>query len=122
MGSDIQDPVASPPGGLEREVFGKWTVLLRNLVGTLAVVTLCVISALNAYTIHLSVSDGKPWPNDITMFIMYVGNIIVAWSFVNTNKTLETLLSATSLSDKIRGRVAGFIEPKDRNPPHDPQG
>lgn len=119
MGPDVQNTVAAPPGGLEREVFGKWTVMLRNLVGTLSVATLCFVAILNAYTIHLSVSNGKDWPDNTALLIIYIGNVIIAWTWINANKTLETLLSSTSLSDKIRGRVAGFIEPKDKTPPSD---
>lgn len=104
----------TPPGGLEREVFGKWTVLLRNTFGALAVLTTCIAALANAYTTNASVSGKIGWPSETIMFIMNIGPVIIAWSFINTNKTLQTLLEGTSLTTKIREKVADIIAPKDK--------
>jgi hypothetical protein len=99
------------PGGIEREVFGKWTVMLRNLTGTLAVLTTCIAALMNAWSVNHSVTAGQGWPDMMIMLIMNVGPIICAWTWINANKTLSTLLEGTSLTTKIRGKMAEIIAP-----------
>lgn len=101
------------PGGIEREVFGKWTVILRNITGALAVLTTCVAAIMNAWSVNHSVTAGSGWPDTLIMAIMNVGPVIVAWTWINANKTLATLLEGTSLTTKIRGKMADIIAPKD---------
>lgn len=49
------------------------------------------------------------------MIVMNVGPIIVAWTWMNANKTIATLMELVPVADKIRGRVADAIAPKDKS-------
>lgn len=106
-------------GGIERELFGKWTIMLRNIGGITAILTMCITSILNSYTTHLSVADKGIWPSEITLLITNVGLVVVAWTWVNANKTIATIIGGTNLTDRIRNRVAGIIstEKKPEPPP-----
>lgn len=110
----------TPPGGIEREVFGKWSVLLRNLFGATAVWTLCIAALANAWTTNVSVTQHGVWPSEISMIVMNVGPIVVAWTWMNANKILSTLMEFAPMGDKIRSRVASAIAPKESKPPEDP--
>lgn len=94
---------------VERELFGKWTILLRNASGMLAIFTLCVTSLLNGYTTHLSVADKGIWPSEITLLITNVGLVVVAWTWMNANKTISTIMQGTDLTDRLRNRLADAI-------------
>lgn len=94
---------------VERELFGKWTILLRNASGMLAIVTLCITSILNGYTTHLSVADKGIWPSEITLLITNVGLVVVAWTWMNANKTISTIMQATDFTDRVRNRIADVI-------------
>jgi len=107
------DVPSTNPGGIEREVFGKLTVLLRNITGAIAVLTSCVVCVLNAVSVNHSVVAGQGWPDMWIMFIVMVGPVIVGWTWINANKTLATLLEGTSLTTKIRGKMADIVAPKD---------
>lgn len=109
--------VDPPPGGIEREVFGKWSVLLRNIFGAVAVWTLCLAALANAWTTNVSVTTHGEWPSEISMIVMNVGPIVVAWTWMNSNKILSTLMELAPIGNKIRNRVAQAIAPK---PPEDP--
>ena len=62
-----EDPVLGPlpphDDGIERNLFGKWTIRLRNLGGILATITLCVTAIFNCYTTHISVAAGHGFPS-----------------------------------------------------------
>ena len=103
-------------GEIERELFGKWTIMLRNIGGILAIITMCVTSILNGYTTHLSVSDKGIWPSETTIFITNIGLVIVAWTWVNANKTIATIFQATDLTDRWRNRVANVISTDKKEP------
>lgn len=102
-------------GGIEREVLGKWTVLLRNLGGIIAVVVVSFMGVFNSYTIHVSVSQHDIWPSEMSMFIMVVGPVVVSWQFMNVSKTLTTIFGGASQFTKLRERVAGFIAPSNKD-------
>ena len=51
-------------GGLERSLFGKWTIWFRNLGGIIATVSVCVAALFNCYTTHMSILSGSGWPSD----------------------------------------------------------
>lgn len=112
--------VVPPVGGIEREVFGKWSVLLRNLFGATAVWTLCLSAIANAWTTNVSVTEHGQWPSEISMIVMNIGPIVVAWTWMNANKTLSTLMEFVPLGNRIRSRVALAIAPKEAKPPEDP--
>lgn len=101
--------------GIEREVFGKWTILLRNFGGIIAVLVVCGMGIFNSYTIYLSVKDHQVWPSETSMFIMVVGPLICCWSWMSVNKTLTTIFSGGDSLTKLRSRVAAIIEPKPKN-------
>lgn len=107
------DVPSANPGGIEREVFGKWTVILRNVTGALAVITTCVVAIMNSWSVNHSVTAGSGWPEMLIMLVMNVGPVIVAWTWINANKTLSTLLEGTSLTTKVRGKMADIIAPKE---------
>lgn len=109
--------IEPPPGGIEREVFGKWSVALRNIFGAIAVWTLCLAALANAWTTNVSVTKHGEWPSEISMIVMNVGPIVVAWTWMNANKILSTLMELAPIGNKIRDRVAKAIAPK---PPEDP--
>lgn len=103
-------------GGIEREVLGKWTVLLRNLGGIIAVVVVSFMGVFNSYTIHVSVSQHDIWPSEMSMFIMVVGPVVVSWQFMNVSKTLTTIFGGASQFTKLRAKAAKFIDPgSDKN-------
>lgn len=101
-------------------MFGKWSVMLRNIFGAVTVWTLCIAALANAWTTNVSVKDHGQWPSEISMIVMNVGPIIVAWTWMNANKTIATLMELMPVADKIRSRVASAIAPKDPKPPEDP--
>ncbi|MNG47122.1 hypothetical protein D3C79_49890 [compost metagenome] len=104
-------PEESPAvnGGIERELFGKWTISLRNLGGILSIITMCVVAVFNVYTTHLSVKDGGEWPSELTLVIVNIGPIICAWTWVNANKTISTIMQGSGLTDQLRNRLANVI-------------
>lgn len=119
-----QEGVATPPPaaeehldvlnhdqGLERNLFGKWTIRLRNLGGIVATLTVCAMAVLNGYTTHVSVSGGFGWPSDTKMFIMNVGPIVVAWAFMNVNKTISTIMQFKGVAERLRSKAADVIRP-----------
>lgn len=94
--------------------------MLRNIFGAVTVWTLCIAALANAWTTNISVEKNGQWPSEISMIVMNVGPIIVAWTWMNANKTIATLMELVPVANKIRGRVAAAIAPKDPQPPQDP--
>lgn len=112
------DPLAGP-GGLEREVLGKWTVFLRNLGGIIAVVVVCGMGLANCYTTFVSVADHQVWPSETSVFIMVVGPVVCAWTFMNSSKTISTIMQIKGVGTKLRNRAAVMLATEDinKNPP-----
>lgn len=101
----------------ERELYGKWTIILRNLGGALALFTTCLIALFNAWTTYWSVSHNGGWPTDMVILTVNIGPIICAWSFLSANKTIATILRAGAgdregVVNRLRSRIAGAIAPK----------
>lgn len=104
------------PVGIEREVFGMWSVMLRNAGGILAAVTTCIIAIVNAYTTYKSVTGGNGWPSETIMFIANVGPIVVAWTFMNSSKTISTIMQVRGVQDRLKNAMSGFVaNPNDTN-------
>jgi hypothetical protein len=103
------DDTLAPNGGIERELFGKWTISLRNLGGILSIITMCIVAVWNVYTTHLSVKDNQIWPSEWTLIIVNVGPVICAWTWVNANKTISTILQGTGFTNRLRNRLADVI-------------
>jgi len=82
----------------------------------LAIITMCITSLLNGYTTHLSVSVKGEWPSEITIFITNIGLVVVAWTWVNANKTISTIMQGTDLTDRLRSRAADIIRPGNKPP------
>lgn len=105
----VDAPTTQSLGGIERELFGKWTIMLRNVGGIVTIFTMCITSILNSYTTHLSVSNKGIWPSEMTLIITNIGLVVVAWTWVNANKTISTIMEGTNLTDRLRNRVADII-------------
>ena len=103
--------VVDPPVGIEREVFGKWSVLLRNVFGAIAVWTLCLAALANAWTTNVSVTLHHEWPSEISMIVMNVGPIVVAFTWMNASKILTTILGGDGVTSKLRSKLADIIAP-----------
>lgn len=109
------DELPAQSHGIEREVFGKWTILLRNFGGIIAVLVVCGMGIFNSYTIYLSVKDHHVWPSETSMFIMVVGPVLCCWSWMQVNNTLTTIFNGGSNLTKIRSKLASVIEPAPKN-------
>jgi hypothetical protein len=103
------------PVGIEREVFGMWSVMLRNAGGILAATTTCIIAIVNAYTTYMSVNSGHGWPSETTMFIANIGPIVVAWTFMNSSKTISTIMQVRGVQDRLKNAMSGFISNPDQD-------
>lgn len=106
-------PALAQTGGIEREIYGKWTIILRNIGGFLAAITTCLIAAMNAYSTHVSIKAGGGWPDMWIMLIANIGPIVVVWTFMGSSKTISTILQTEGIGDSVRRRVASAIAPKD---------
>lgn len=103
------------PVGIEREVFGMWSVMLRNAGGIAAAMTTCIIALVNAYTTFMSVNSGHGWPSETTMFIANIGPIVVAWTFMNSSKTISTIMQVRGVQDRLKNAMSGFISNPDED-------
>lgn len=101
-----------PPAGIEREIFGKWTLILRNFAGVVAVLVVCTTALFNSYTINQSVSKYGEWPSELSMLIMMVGPIVVSWSWINASKIITTILEGTGGLTRLRERAAKMLDPR----------
>jgi len=106
---------------VEKEVFGGETVRLRNLGGLTASITVCITALINSAVIYLSVRDHNVWPSETSMFIMVVGPVLIAWSWMSVNQTLKTLFNGASSMTRFRSRVANIIAPSPPAQPDDRQ-
>lgn len=97
---------------VEEELFGNWTIRLRNAGGILAAVTTCIIAIFNAFTTHVSVTNGNGWPSETTMLIVNIGPILIAWSYMKANKMIETILEVGGIGERIRSAVVELVTPK----------
>lgn len=97
------------PVGIEREVFGMWSVMLRNAGGITAAMTTCIIALVNAYTTYMSVTAGNGWPSETTLFITNIGPIVVAWTFMNSSKTISTIMQVRGVQDRLKNAMSGFV-------------
>lgn len=109
------DPTVVTPtqGGLERELFGPWSVALRNIGGIFAVLVVCIMGVFNSYTIFVSVTTNHIWPSETSMFIMVVGPVICSWTFMNSSKTISTIMQIKGVSGKVRNRMAAVLATED---------
>jgi hypothetical protein len=112
------DPVS---GGIERELFGMWTILLRNVGGFTAVITACVIAVFNAFTTYQSVKSGGQWPSEMSLFITNIGPVIVGWTFMNSSKTISTIMQVKGVTDRLRNSLSTALATKDKTDPPPPQ-
>lgn len=103
------------PVGIEREVFGMWSVMLRNAGGIAAALTTCIIALVNAYTTYMSVTAGNGWPSETTLFITNIGPIVVAWTFMNSSKTISTIMQVHGVQDRLKNAMSGFISNPDED-------
>ena len=105
--------------GIERELYGKWTITLRNFCGVMAVLTTCLVAAMNGWTTYRSVSAGTGWPSDWAVVVVNVGPIICAWAYLSANKVITAILSSDTgegLATRLRRRVANAVDPGGESP------
>lgn len=107
----IEEELTAVNKGIETEVFGKWSAVLRNLLGALGVFTVCLGALANAWTTNVSVTQKGEWPSEVSMIVMNIGPIVIAWAFINTNKILATILGGEGITTKMRTRLADIIAP-----------
>lgn len=106
---------------IEAEFFGKWTIILRNIGGITAAFTTCVIAIFNAFTTHVSVSNGGLWPSELTMLIVNIGPVLIAWSYMKANKMVETIVQMGGVRERIRQSIADIIIGGHPPPPDQPR-
>lgn len=94
---------------LDHNVFGKTTVILRNFCGTIACITICIDAVINAYTVYVGVSSGAGYPGMGEMIMMNSGPIIIAWSFMNVNKIMQTLMKFKTVADELREKAVNVL-------------
>ena len=105
--------------GIERELYGKWTITLRNFCGVMAVLTTCLVAAMNGWTTYKSVSAGTGWPSDWAVIVVNVGPVICAWTYLSANKIITAILSSDTgegLATRLRRRVANAVDPGGQQP------
>lgn len=100
---------------VEGEFFSDWTIILRNIGGITAAITTCVIAVVNAFSTHVSITNGTGWPDDLTMLIVNTAPAIIAWNFMRANKMIETIVAGGSDRNRnVRRSLARLIAPEDR--------
>lgn len=99
-------------GHVERVVFSRATVWIRNIGGAFSTLVVNLTAIAYCYIVYESVSSKGIWPDNITMIIIGIGPIIIAWTIMNVNKTITTILGGENKTDKMRSKIANFIKPK----------
>ena len=96
--------------GLENEVLGTWSVRLRNLCGTLSVVTTNIICLMGMFTVHKGVTSGGAWPHWIIVFLVVSGPVLVSFSFMNVTKLIQTILKGTEKAADVKKRFISKLD------------
>lgn len=99
-------------GQVERVVFSRATVWIRNIGGAFSTLVVNLTAIAYCYIVYVSVSSKGVWPDNITMIIIGIGPIIIAWTIMNVNKTITTILGGENKTDKMRSKIANLIKPK----------
>ena len=82
-------------------LYDRVALFMRNISGFSSCLTVCMISFIFVVSIHLGVTEhGRPYPGLITMTLMIIGPIIMAWSFNNARSIISTILVATDGTDE----------------------
>ena len=117
MDGKEEDAPASPPKieGVERELFGTWATILRNVGGLFAVIVVGLMALFNCYTTYVSVSYNKEWPSETSVFMMVVGPVICAWAWMSVNKVITTIFTGVGDVTRLREKVAGMIAPEKKD-------
>lgn len=76
---------------VEKAMFNPWSVTLRNISGVIASLSVCAVSLWYTHITQLSIKSGQGWPDNMTLLIVNVGPILIAWSMVNVNKTISAI-------------------------------
>lgn len=98
--------------GIERELFGLSTIILRALAGFISCHTICLGSIIYTFTIRSAVVTGGTMPGNIEVLVAIIGPIITSWSFMRAANTISVLISGTTALVKMRERLAAIISPK----------
>lgn len=98
--------------GIERELFGLSTIILRALAGFISCHTICLGSIIYTFTIRSAVVTGGVMPGNLEVFIAIIGPIITSWSFMRAANTISVLISGSSAIIRARQRIAEIIKPQ----------
>lgn len=108
---DRDDNIPASPNEMERDIFGRWSIILRNVGGMMAIFTMCITSILNSYTTHMSVANNAVWPSEITLLITNIGLVVCAWTWLSSQKILKTIFEGGGAVNKLREKAANMIAP-----------
>lgn len=73
--------------------YDRAALFLKNISGFSSCVTVCVISLIFVWSVHLGVSQHqRNYPGLASMTLMIIGPIIMAWSFNNAKSIISTIL------------------------------
>lgn len=97
--------------GIERELFGLSTVMMRAIAGFISSHAICMGSIIYTITIRSAVITGKSMPGDLEVFLAIIGPIITSWSFMRAANTISILISGSGAIIKARQRLAEIINP-----------
>lgn len=97
---------------LERELVGPATVILRAIAGCFATHVICFCSLVFTWTVHIALSEGRPMPSDLKLFLIVIGPIVTSWNFVRASSTLTAVMAGSSALERFRGKIADAISPK----------
>ena len=75
------------------KMFDRAAIFLRNISGFSSCMTVCVISMIFVWSVHIGVSEyHRGYPGLFAMTIMIIGPIIMAWNFNNAKSIISTIL------------------------------
>lgn len=89
------------------KLYDRIALFMRNISGFSSCLTVCMISFIFVISIHLAVTEhGRPYPSLVTMILMIIGPIIMAWSFNNAKSIISTILvSDNGSSEEVKQKV-----------------
>lgn len=75
------------------KMYDRAALFLRNISGFSSCMTVCVISMIFVWSVHIGVSEyHRGYPGLFAMTIMIIGPIIMAWNFNNAKSIISTIL------------------------------
>lgn len=88
-------------------MYDRAALFLRNISGFSSCMSVCVISMIFVWSVHVGVSEyHRGYPGLVTMTIMIIGPIIMAWNFNNAKSIISTILINTDSDEVEEAKVA----------------